>query len=77
MNVVIDGVKYVPAKEVVVNREVLLRALVELFWGDEAIQSIEWFEKEASTLAIMVTDVYVKGDVMVSDFLDTLGEWNG
>ena len=74
MNVVIDGVKYVPAKEVVVNREVLLRALIGLFWGDESSQSVEWFEKEARGLAIKVTDVYMHGDLMVSDFLDSLGE---
>jgi len=74
MNVVIDGVKYVPAKEVVVNREVLLRALVELFWGDEATQSMEWFERQAKDLAIRVTDMLWVDSVTVSDFLDRLAE---
>ena len=74
MNVVIDGVKYVPAKEVVVNREMILRALVELFSGDESNQSMEWFERQAKDLAIRVTDMLWVDSVTVSDFLDRLAE---
>lgn len=33
MEVVIDGVKYIPAKEAIANREAVVRGLLKCFWG--------------------------------------------
>jgi hypothetical protein len=33
MNVYIDGVKYVPAKEVLINADIFIDKLIEQWWG--------------------------------------------
>lgn len=34
MDVVIDGVKYLPAKQVLANRDAIIRGLMSEYWGD-------------------------------------------
>lgn len=34
MEVIIDGVKYIPAKEAIANRDAVIRGLMEQFWGN-------------------------------------------
>ena len=72
MDVLIDGMLYVPAKTVIVDRRRLLRGLVEVFWGPEPNESDEWFEEQAKSLWVGVRDDDGSGGVSVSEFLDDL-----
>ncbi len=73
---VIDGVKYVPAREVVVNSEMILRALIEWWWGDTSDKDVGWLEDSAKSLALFVTDSYTEDEYAhtVAEFVDSLAE---
>lgn len=54
--VMIDGIRYVPAKQVVLNREQVLRLLVEEYMGEEPEKPLEWFERMAQELYVWVDE---------------------
>jgi hypothetical protein len=72
-NVIIDGVRYVPVGETIVNRDILLRALAENFWGSLGNIPPEEIEEKAKDLYIQVMD-YGSDWTPLIDFVDSLGD---
>lgn len=71
MKVTIDGIEYVPAGSVIVNRTILLKALIEEYFGSRG-ESLDWYEREAKNLWVHVTDTGDDYLPTVSEFLDSL-----
>jgi len=77
--VMINGIKYVPAKTVVINRELLIRKLLEEFHGPIEDKNQEWIENEAKESWLYVIDTIIANSVdmtkyakTISDFVDDL-----
>ena len=74
MGVYIDGEKYLPAKEVVVNREQFLKLLVDEFglWNGQS------YEEAAQSLWVCVCDDpfedYAPDNPTIAQLLDKLGD---
>ena len=56
MKVIIDGIEYVPAKEVVVNADDVARTLLSQFWGE--IKNDEEIYKIMDSVRICVSDCF-------------------
>ena len=54
MKVVIDGVEYIPAKSALVNRQDILRTLLETYWGD--LDEAMTLDAQAKNLWVQVYD---------------------
>lgn len=70
--VIVDGVRYVPAREVVINREQLLRGLVDIVWGKGTVEDLAWFEEQASELFIDITEEETDYNQSILQFVDEL-----
>jgi hypothetical protein len=72
MEVYIDGVKYVPAKEVLINADIFINKLIELWWGKG------W--ENAFSRDELMTDLRVHvhdgdlGGITLKEFYDELSE---
>lgn len=59
MNVIIDGVQYVPAKEVLLKPNIFMKKLLAQFWGDDFLinLSLEEIQKRMDGLRVWVSDM--------------------
>ena len=69
--VVIDGVRYVPAAYAVANGPAVLRALVATWWGPKP--DAERVEEARGYLRVLVTDDASVGEP-IDDFMATLAQ---
>jgi hypothetical protein len=70
--VTVDGVRYVPVREVIVNHDLLMQKLIEVWWGpirneEEKATAFAY----AGNLRVIVTDTEDRG-VSIEDFIESL-----
>jgi len=68
--VIINGVKYLPAKEVILNSKQIKKALIDLWWGNSSDDTIAKYEND---VYIEVTDEPIYSNpITVKDFVEGL-----
>lgn len=75
MEVLIDGVKYIPAKDAIANRDAIIRGLLDMFWG-ELGESYDEDEKCDSVYCIITDSPEQQDYITVQEVADKIAEYS-
>ena len=75
MEVIIDGVKYIPAKEAIANRDAIIRGILNSFWGELGDTYDEDYKCDG-VYCVVTDDPNYSTSPSVKDIADKIAEYS-